>query len=104
MYDYDAQIARLTESPREIPNEWTKAEGLFAYIGERTDIDSGCLTMIRNSEGKRYKAIIKGEVDEELTKEIVKDERIPNRAYHIRLSDLPIFKEWQERVYKLQNS
>lgn len=104
MYDYDAQIKRLTDNPRNIPNEWSACEGLFAYVGDMKHPDSGCLTMIRNGKGKRYKAVIKGEVDEELTLEIVNDDRIPPCSYGIRPEHLSVFKEWQERIHELQNS
>lgn len=103
MYNYQAQIDRLKEEPSSIYREWNDAEGLFKFIGDRENATSGCLTMIRR-ENREYKAIINGWCDEELTNEIKDDERIPKDARNIGVEHLEVFREWQERLDKLQKS
>lgn len=107
-YNYDVQIASLTKNPALIERQWSEAEGLFKCIGGMAHPEAGCLTMIRNSQdGKHWlgrMAVINGVVDDKLTQEIREDERIPTKCADIKVEHLPIFKEWQERIDKLQNS
>lgn len=98
MYDYDSQIKRLTEKPWLIENDWSLGEGLFKHVGN--GLLRGCLTMIRGG-GSQNKAYIKGEYNEELAIAIAKDERLPNSSYHITPAHLPVFKEWQMKIDKM---
>lgn len=107
MYDYDAQIKRLTANPTHILGSWGSCEGIFKMISNKQDARAGCLTMIRNNAnrvGKPFVAVIKDVIDMELTESIQNDERIPKSAEAITPAHLPIFKEWQERIDKLQNN
>lgn len=107
MNQYDIQIAELTKHPNRIHDHWMSAEGLFKFVGQDTEnVSSGCLTMIRSQSGRHFptKAIIKGRADEELTQAIINDSRIPKSDLEIEVEHLPVFKEWQERIDKLQNS
>ncbi len=106
MNQYDEQIIELTKHPNRISSHWMAAQGLFKFIGEDiSNVSSGCLTMIRSQSGRHFptKAIIKGRVDEELTQAIINDSRIPKSDLEIEVSHLPVFKEWQEKIDKLQN-
>lgn len=106
---YDKQIKDLTENPWKIMSAWYMGKGLFKYVGrlkyESDDLEytSGCLTMIRKNPSY-YKALINGEVDEHLTQEIANDNRLPLDPERIKTEEhLLAFKEWQERIDKLQN-
>lgn len=109
MNQYDIQIAELTRNPSKIGQHWLAATGLFKFIGN--DIPfiayAGCLTTIRCHSNKDVypipsKAIINGEVDEELTQAIATDERIPKYYTDIKVEHLPVFKEWQEKIDAMQ--
>lgn len=101
---YDEQIAHLTEHPEDIYFHWMNPSisgPLFKYVGitedDRLHDRCGCLTMIREYPN-RFKAIIGGTVDVKLTEEIANDVRIPERPHYITPDQLPVFKEWQERI------
>ena len=111
---YDEQIVELTKNPDKIYEAWNTpvyfnnyGKTLFDKIGSEIDasglpLTTGCLTQIRSSE--TYAAFIKGELDKELTNEIRADHRLPDNGYDITVEHLPIFKEWQERIDKLQTA
>lgn len=103
-FDYDAQIARLTQNPEEISNDWTAQVGLFRIIDSKgiPNLNSGCLTMIRGLNG--WEAFIKGEYNPEITKEIRNDTRLPGEMGDIGVHHLPIFKEWNLRIDALENA
>jgi len=100
---YDEQIERLTKNPSQINSDWMFALGLFKFIGGTAPRESGCLTQIRCEQDK-FKAVINGEVDEKLTLEIANDDRLPFDSNDITVEHLPVFKEWQERIDKLQTT
>ena len=92
MYDYDAQIKRLTATPSLIFYEWSIGEGLFQHCSKSGRAESdwcGCLTQVRNGLETP---------DPALTARIRADERIPEDAHDIRPEHLPVFKEWQEEL------
>ncbi len=97
---YDEQIAYLTENPDKISDQWMKGIGLFRILGPYNGF-SGCLTTIRHSKGSDN-VYINGKPDEMLAKEIAADERLPMTDTDITIESLPVFKEWQERIDKLQ--
>lgn len=103
MYDYDRQIAKLTENPQQIQIDWSIGEGLFKFVEPQDKMfyeHSGCLTMIRDRP-QLSKAYTNSGVDEKLTLEIASDERIPKYNNDITVESLPVFKEWQEKIDKL---
>lgn len=100
MYNYDAQIKELTANPRAISIHWSGGDGLFAFVGKSKY--AGCLTMIRQ-QPEQYKAFINGKVDQHLTDKIAADERIPKQPSGITIENLDVFKEWQLRIYHLNN-
>lgn len=105
VFDYNAQIDRIKESlefKSVILSDWTRGIGLFQFIGDKRDENSGCLTLIRNARG--YQAFIKGKVDIVLTEEIIADNRIPASTSDITLENLSVFRYWQERVDALENA
>lgn len=105
--NYDDAIAYLTNHPAEISWAWMDSKGhpagrLFAFATkDRSDGSGprGCLTTIRQSYVLKYWNKKTAET-EELTKAIVEDIRIPIHSMDIKVSDLPVFKEWQERLDK----
>ena len=108
MNEYDKQIAYLTKNPERINDEWMSSRSLFKFVGGgdsplrileggETKRQMGCLTMIRKSP-ELCAAFIGKEPHEELTRQIAVDERIPKDVGSITVDDLPVFKEWQERV------
>lgn len=103
--NYDEQIELLTKHPQEIEYHWCSGTGLFKIINDSENHirDAGCLTTIRKHP-EMNKAYIKGVVNEELTREIAADTRIPFDNKDITVQDLPVFKEWQERIDKLQSN
>lgn len=94
-YDYDAQIARLTEHPERIMNEWHRAEGLFQFCRkDGSDVpECGCLSMIRGDEN--FVA-----ATPELTKRIKADERLPttDELDDLTPEQMQAMKEWQEEL------
>lgn len=102
MYDYKEQAEYLTVFPKKIYSHWADGIGMFKLIGKRGDGISGCLTMIR-LDPSEWKAKINGEIDENLTKEIAEDKRLPANVDSIEPKHFPVFIEWQERIDKLQN-
>lgn len=102
---YDEQIAYLTKNPARIENYWCAGIGLFKIINTTPKFigNAGCLTTIRAYPGVN-KAYVNGIVDEQLTQEIADDDRIPKRSEDIKIEHLTIFKEWQERIDKLQTN
>ena len=104
-FDYDKQIKDLTADPDLIDSDWGYAVGLFRFAspcGETNTPDGqaiGCLTQIRegidDDTGLEYVAWTP-----ELTEEIRADKRIPLCETDITVKDLPVFKEWQERLDK----
>jgi hypothetical protein len=107
MYNYDAQIAKLTKNPKLIPIEWQMGNGLFKVIGNNQidDCHAGCLTTIRDADPSVMdKAYINGEYDPVLTKQIRDDNRLPRYVRDITVEMLPVFKEWQEKIDKMQNT
>jgi len=105
---YDEQIAYLKENPDAIYSHWdrpTQFGPLFKKVTLEPRIINfkcGCLTQIRNDVDKF--AYIQGEMNFDLTDEIRNDERIPKHGSYITIEDLPVFKEWQERIDKLQTA
>lgn len=101
---YDEQIVLLTKNPDKIANHWFSSYGLFKFVSD-TDLSEkcGCLTMIRKFPNK-HTAVIKGQFNEEITKEIANDLRIPTDVEFITVASLSIFKEWQERLDKLNQN
>lgn len=107
---YDEEIKTLTKDFESgefyaFVNAWSRCTPLFSfctksrkyqYIPEK-GIEGGCLTMIRSGLAE---GVINpdGSVNEKLTEEIKKDKRIPKDPYLITPKDLPVFKEWQERL------
>ncbi|HOV34623.1 MAG TPA: hypothetical protein PLS56_01360 [Candidatus Dojkabacteria bacterium] len=104
MDKYDKHIAELTAEPGKIPSHWVNGKDLFkfaengviitnmTYEGRR--VESGCLTMIREDSSK-YKAVIGGVVDEELTQQIANDDSLPSSSEEITVESLPLFAKWQ---------
>src|SRR6478735_7672306 len=91
--DYNKQIKHLTDHPDYIYENWSASLGLFKMAGEKSPHSSsnlivGCLTMIR-SEPDRFGVFIKGELDVELSKALVEDERIPTSVDSIKVEHLP---------------
>lgn len=107
-FDYDKQIARLTEHPEYIKEEWFSGTGLFAVMAEATDLiyaqndalTCGCLTQIRCLKNKV--AFVNGAVDKDLTRAIKRDKRLPKDVNNIRPGHLPVFKEWQQLMDTLR--
>jgi hypothetical protein len=96
---YDEQIAELTAHPENIRLFWGQAEGLFKMLEppKTNIIQSGCLTMIKDSRFiDSYAFNLDGTVNKELTEKIRNDERIPGDATEITIDVLPIFKQYQE--------
>ena len=124
---YDEAIEYLTDNPEQIMDCWDRAwlsehGDLFKYvspggrwecrINERLDSPScGCLTQIRDSFlNHRKGALLKiasdksgMAIDEELTKEIQLDQRIPSNPEDITVESLPVFAEWQRKLDKIYN-
>lgn len=102
---YDIAIEFLTKHPEHIENAWffpapnkleevNQAHCLFQVVGDCNNF--GCLTQIKYY-AQAYKACTP-----ELTEQIIADERIPN-SHLIKVTDLPIFAEWQRRLDKELN-
>ena len=108
---YDIAIEFLTKNPNLIELAWcvptedadpdvAQAHCLFQFVSKsgnsEADFDRGepcgCLTQIRSGG---YNA-----VTERLTRAIHVDTRIPSNIYFTTPQDLPVFKEWQERIDK----
>jgi hypothetical protein len=97
---YDDAIAYLTNHSHEIQEAWLSTNShiagcLFNFATQtgyyKAGCGCGCLTSIRRTE---YNSA----ATPELTKAIRADERIPKRFTDIKLSDLPVFAEWQRRI------
>jgi hypothetical protein len=97
---YDLQIERLTEKPELIQEEWFEGKVLFKWVGN--GLQCGCLTQIRYNVFF-YAINPKGEIDQELTEEIRKDELIPIGIAYVTIEDLPVFAEWQRKIDKRYN-
>lgn len=103
MFSYDDQIAYLKENPDEIVSHWNQGKGIFKFVGEEINEDGigkkqtlvhhGCLTMIRSGDHAVY---INGVINDELTKKIKEDQRIPIRSKDVKVENLEAFKEYQE--------
>ncbi len=117
---YEEQIKYLTENPDKIIDQWTDGTGIFKRIGINNR--SGCLTQIKSAAGKNLRQVIKDKdgskivdtvffgvyikgifYDYDLTEKIQKDNRIPNHPDKITPAMLPAFKEWQEKIDKLES-
>lgn len=106
--NYDDQLKELIENfPEDMTNIWLQAKGLFKIVGfpdhtfdTNYPFDAGCLTMIK--KGGCY-AYINGEKNLEITEAIRNDGRIPSDPKYIKPEDLPVFKEWQERIDMMSN-
>lgn len=97
---YDEQIERLTANPRAIRSEWFAGRGLFRFAGveeegEPAEDGIGCLTMIRE-EPDRYRA-----ADDDLTRRILGDARLPDDPSKITPDHLPIFAEYQREMDRM---
>lgn len=110
MDKYDEEIEFLTKRPHFIVDHWANARPLFRIIGN-TSVNSGCPTMIRKCgmatilhSGNKLSAFIKGKLNEEITKGIMMDERLPGDPYGIEVKHLPVFAEWQRKVDELENA
>lgn len=105
---YDAQIKRLIDNPPCKEIEWAAGEGIFGWVGKPKGnvegIQEGCLTQIRIGSygGTVMKAFTKGVVNEELTKEIAADTRIPTTIHAVGKEHYPVFLEWRLRIDKLE--
>ena len=102
-YDYDAQIARLTENPELIGEEWSEAVGLFQMLGRNGDERNphcGCLTMVKEMAGD-FHPVINGKIDELLESKILADPRVPCGSSNITPESLPVFKEYQLLIDKM---
>lgn len=116
---YDEQIAYLTANSHAIITEWASGRGLFKHIGINNR--SGCLTQIKSAAGQNKKTVVKDKdgtrveyfvvfgayikgiyYDHDLTEKIQKDSRIPSDPYKITVEMLPAFKEWQEKIDKIE--
>jgi len=111
---YDKQIEFLTKHPNLIRDAWLNTFGLFQFVkpvgellrsGFALEMRSqcGCLTMIRQDSigvaGTRELIDrISVAYTKELTEAITADERIPTHQSKIKVSDLPVLKEWQLRI------
>jgi hypothetical protein len=102
---YDEAVAYLTEHPDEIlkawsyPDpEWHTGHSLFMCCGGEDSIrGAGCLTQIRQTDGRVPAATV------DLTEAIAADERIPLDGWDIKVQHLPVFAEWQRRIDKELN-
>lgn len=107
MDKYDEAIEYLTKNPKEIFNAWMEPDKhvagcLFVFAapeGEYGDGTAGCLTMIRKKESD-FVIGSDGKIDEDLTRQIRGDERLPDCSGNIEVDDLPVFAEWQRRLDK----
>lgn len=105
---YDSQIARLTHNPSLIEHDWCAGEGIFEVIGKSykaggEEIVSGCLTQIRSDVSPIvHHAIIKGKANNELTKKIRGDERIPKKLAEIKPEHLSVFKEYRILIDRME--
>lgn len=98
---YDLAIDYLTEHPDEIYDSWN--DGIVTYnnphpvssclFGSTGALYAcGCLTQVKSG---RFPAN-----NDELTRAIRADERIPEDAHYITINNLPVFAEWQRRLDK----
>lgn len=104
-YDYESQIAHLTENPNDIKPHWSSGLGLFKLMGTGLDETRGCPTIIRNNENKslghQQYAFVNGVPNHEFTEQLSKDTRIPKSIDDVTVEHLPIFAEWQEKYDEL---
>ena len=98
MNKYDEAIEYLTENPGQIYDAWMDPDShqggcLFKFLPGPDNVDQwiGCLTQIR-FKPKLYSSRVP------FLDEIIQDERIPFRPSDITIEDLPVFKEYRERV------
>lgn len=100
---YDRAIEYLTKHPWKIAQAWINnpyyesrlaelAHALFQPCGD----GFGCLTQIRSDPNYRVPT-------PELKRAIRADKRIPKSPSAIKVSDLPVFAEWQRRLDKELN-
>lgn len=82
---YDAEIARLSANPDDIYDSWVAGKPLFAVL-PGTCV---CLTILRNCSWSPK---------DKIQTAIKSDERIPKHVQDIKVSDLPVFAEWQRRL------
>ncbi len=105
---YDLEIERLTANPELIEYSWKKCEPLFKVCKHNnTHINlrnpAGCLTEIRSKTMAFPVGVcIHPHIDTKLTEKIMNDERIPRSCKDIKVSDLPVFAEWQRVLDKLR--
>jgi hypothetical protein len=95
---YDEEIERLTANPQDIRDSWYDCRPLFKTCkGEKGNSKTGCLTEIRNPNMGCI-VTIHPHIDEQLTTQIMNDERIPRFVEDITVADLPVFAEWQRTL------
>jgi len=109
---YAKAIKYLTAHPDELYVAWCVADdrhpaGCLFQWAWRGDTNMGgvanvcgCITHIRNPHLNRIVFAYSETLRDRLTKEIREDERIPTRGDLIKISDLPVFAEWQRRLDK----
>ena len=104
LYDqYDEAVDYLTEHPAEIEDAWDDpwehiAGCLFQivkpYDEEHPDGKvCGCLTQVKGENAPAW--------TDELTLDILRDDRIPLGPSVIKVGDLPVFAEWMQRLSKM---
>lgn len=112
MSRHDKQLVRLTETPRQISHEWSHGMGFFGGVGI-SDLHSSmadnpyiCLTRMKLHlfNNKPVYLIVKGKPDMELTEELRNDNRIPRNGASVNSDNLKYFKEWWEKLDKLNGT
>lgn len=98
---YDEAVEFLIENDQLIYNSWnhpysTLGGILFIYAAPKKNIIAcGCLTQIKKGH--------MGCSDNEITKQIQADNRLPDNVTAIKREHLPVFAEWQRRLDKHWN-
>ena len=95
--EYIEQITRLTLNPEFIREEWANSIGLFKMIEPKTYAkgvtrkDAGDIILIK--QGTHY-AMPFGEIDEDFTRMVRDDKRLPRRPRDITPEHLIAIMEW----------
>lgn len=95
---YDAAIQYLKENPRMIYPAWgyprsSRGGSLFLFCAKNNipaGLDIGCLTMVKDGDEVAE--------DEELTRRIRNDPRIPDDVHGVTVENLPVFAEYQREM------
>lgn len=103
---YAKEVKRLTQNPDDIDRSWRFAEPLFKFANLTGESDRhsncGCLTMIKQYNGIRFKVNIDPSVNSKLQEELMKDNNIPNAKSEIQVKHLKHFARWQRKLDKLR--